>query len=364
MPEKNDRADMAPDPDTTPDDDAEFTAQLPRDDWGEPRRVSRIVVRRPATIMELFAWLMAPGNTWIWRGQARFRWRLQPRLARDFAALPPLAADLSRDYAGLENGLIGFFKGRARRSLVPAPDDLDLLSWLAVMQHYGAPTRLLDWTRSPFVALWFAYEGASGDEDAALWGLNAYYCRREARGPSLGVRAWDHIGIMDQSTTDVDGKTVTRTPALEVRQRDKENDSLRWAIRVGSRWPLPVIPFDADARMTAQHTVLTCVGDLTRSVDQTLLRFEEWQKEERDKRPPGALASTDQTLNPLSEPAQVLLKIALPATWRVPVLKTLASMGVDAATLFPGLDGIGRQTSLSLDAGLGSLRDVLTDWLT
>lgn len=47
----------------------------------------------------------------------------------------------------------------------------DRSSWLTLMQHYGLPTRLLDWSESPLVALYFALSSQE-DKDAAVWALN------------------------------------------------------------------------------------------------------------------------------------------------------------------------------------------------
>jgi hypothetical protein len=343
-------------------EDADFYASLPQDPFSGPRAVSRSVVWLPESLGQLFEILRTMPVGWIWRGQGSFNWRLETRLGRDFANLPLPSEDpsVSYDYVGLENRVIGFFKERARRSVRPPPDDLDLLSWLAVMQHYGAPTRLLDWTTSPFVALWFAYADAES-EPAALWGLNAYLCRRGING-ALFPGGWDHLGIIGHNSADAEGNITNRTPALEIRQRDRENEFLRWAIKTNCRWPLPVIPFDTDARMTAQQTVLTCVGNLQEPVDQALLRFDEWRNDTPSENPPGGYRiGTDSTVWPLREPADLLLKLHLPREWRPAVLHALGSMGIDAATLFPGLDGVGRQASMYLDLGQGSLREVITD---
>jgi hypothetical protein len=57
------------------------------------------------------------------------------------------------------------------------PGSEDILSWLAVMQHYGVPSRLLDFTLSPYVALYFALRARTVDEmrssHAALWAIDA-----------------------------------------------------------------------------------------------------------------------------------------------------------------------------------------------
>jgi hypothetical protein len=104
----------------------------------------------------------------LFRGQADSTWGLRTSLDRSFKTNQEIilsAKGKKRSFAKIdhEKFLIKSFQKYANMYLKFLPPDEKKLEWLAIMQHYGAPTRLLDVTLSPHVATFFALESGTGD---------------------------------------------------------------------------------------------------------------------------------------------------------------------------------------------------------
>lgn len=112
---------------------------------------------------------ISDNQSYVFRGQESTQWdHLMPSLHRMLGQDRTLG-----EQAMLEAEGIAAFRRHARSLLEPSELSYfdRILDGLTLMQHYGAPTRFLDWTLSPWVAAYFAGADRNQD-DRVIWAFN------------------------------------------------------------------------------------------------------------------------------------------------------------------------------------------------
>lgn len=245
----------------------------------------------------------------LYRGQRDSSWRLVSSLGR--------VADEDDDSVWWwEESLLDQFMRQSAVHLSRVPQELAVVEWLILMQHYGAPTRLLDWTRSPLVGLFFAIEGCYPSKSdkpgscGAVWALSpSYGSPLSPPSPSDGQRI--HLDLEDPEGC--------RPVGLG---RWHEETFLK-AVDECSPIPLVIDPLYPDGRMLAQGGVLTALCSLSASLD------------------PAAAVAADERLE--------IRKLVVPLEWSYELHWMLRNAGVSYASLFPGIDGVGRAVRHEVD---------------
>src|SRR5437870_4602048 len=112
------------------------------------------------------------GKEWLFRGAGSQTHELIPSIGRSGARKDPTTGDKALYNVAEERRMLSEFKRRVRPYLTLEPQNN--FEWLAVGQHHGLWTRLLDWTFSPLVAAYFATEGRpeSGDK-VVIYGIDS-----------------------------------------------------------------------------------------------------------------------------------------------------------------------------------------------
>ncbi|RJF75331.1 FRG domain-containing protein [Deinococcus cavernae] len=123
----------------------------------------------------------------------RFR---SPYVFRGQGTTAPLTTSLQRlsgDTRDIERHLVRAVRKYARGT---APLEDSVWSWLALGQHHGLPTRLLDWTYSPLVALHFVTANEERyDQDGLIWRLNVTLTNAALPGPVAEVLAHEGADV-------------------------------------------------------------------------------------------------------------------------------------------------------------------------
>lgn len=314
----------------------------------------------------------------LWfRGHERAGYRLVPSLLRPAPGRAPMdEVSLTRHFRALNP------------DAVPAgtPD----FAALVTMQHYLAPTRLLDWTENLLVALFFAVRDPRLDdagEDAALWILNArrlnYYSSASRRSAELlyaedadvvaraalcrvrNREEWRDCVARSLQAAEIDGESyrharllgaIGDTPipvtqiASEAQAVDLRTvpvngsrngrpgllfDDSNWASAERLAWrlsmPVAVFPARANPRIRNQSGTFTLHGG--RYVADTAA----WEGKSSSPSAIGApvdLLDIDAALRR----TRILKWLRIPSARRAAIRRELALIGITEAALFPELD--------------------------
>lgn len=120
------------------------------------------------SIEELITILNSFENHYIFRGQSHETWELKSSLERTLGDKYREKAEVFEKYAIRE------FKTKFELYNTNDYQPQTMLEWLAMMQHYGTPTSLLDFSESPYIALYFALENADKlqEENLVIYALD------------------------------------------------------------------------------------------------------------------------------------------------------------------------------------------------
>lgn len=204
------------------------------------------------------------------------------------------------DHLDLEDSLIRNFKKYASLEI---KDINNIWEVLSLAQHHGLPTRLLDWSFSPFVAAYFATENVHVQEDGAVWRINIEDCKNNL--PSE----------IQKKLNDFGGFTFTKDLLKELMNDDRNLNKMmsKYEETESNPYLLFFEPPSIDSRIVNQYGLFSIISDNSLSVDKFV----------------------EENSNKIS-----LEKIIIPRKVKKEIRDMLDQMNLNERVIYPGLDGL------------------------
>ena len=253
---------------------------------------------------------------WAFRGQSDSEWDLKTKFEREGEQ----HSLNTYFYSVCESNVITNFKRQAGQYIQNLPDPQNTLDWLAIIQHYGGPTRLLDFTYSFYVATFFAIQNA--DSNSAVWSLNInYLLKKDSEFKSqIGMISFqDSIKIYVERLNNFIGYTPS----------DQADESI-----------CIVEPFIQEKRLSIQQGLFISPTNIEKSFQRNLASAINVKNDDFSDNNL-SLITPDQ-LESINGDDLFLIKFILSKDIKYEVVNQLKNMNISDATLFPGIDGFTR----------------------
>jgi len=249
----------------------------------------------------------------VFRGQADYRWQLSTTIERQGERYKKAEGD----FANREFWILTQFRRRAHNLLDKPPSYENAIEWLSLIQHYGGPTRLLDFTRSMFVALFFACE--EGTEDAALWMM-------------------EYFGLLDRHTKRCGSDTI-----YHQQKKVSEFATKYIGSKTRKNGLLPIEPERLHERMSIHKGLFIMPININKTFLENAKSEYRWR----------SIRYKTITITKLMEimyddPVPRIIKLRIKKAWKPKIIEFLDEMNVNSNTLFPGLDGFARSLRVHL----------------
>lgn len=212
------------------------------------------------------------------------------------------------EYSQMEHNILNDFISEACRFIKDIPRD-DIPAWLEIAQHFGVPTRLLDFTENPLVALYFACS-ESPEADASVWIVDEIAYHKKFFYPGTPVPS-----KMSQSY-------ISKIVLDEIVHQDfqQEQKNLK---RV--QYPWIYKPHYYEERMHFQSSIFMLWGAKHRPLTDFIAADEYMEEEPVNNKEKG-----------------IVFCVQIPANKKKEILNQLDSFGVNEKFIYPGIDGVGR----------------------
>ncbi len=244
-------------------------------------------------------------KTFLFRGHCDSSYELRPGVFRktiETSTQRPVENDKYLAWTS-EKELLGKFIQEASAYIkLPATD---VLHWAEYAQHYGVPTRFLDWSTNPLVALYFACRDKI-NTDGTVWLLHSSNYNRFVNE--------DYASMKDATAGEIITDLINSKSQVE--------------------YPVLYTPYYVDTRMSVQQSYFLVWGTNPEPLDKMLPEDKYWMDLPEKDNGVRMYVSAQQE--------ELLFRFDIHADRKQPLLHELDMIGINEKTLFPGLDGIGR----------------------